>query len=130
MGNKIDIGALADTLAKELSSYTIKIAEGVKAAADETAKELLDNIKADAPERTGAYKKRMTIKTTRENSYEKVNTWYVKAPHYRLTHLLENEHLKRNGGYTKAYPHIEQNEEKAQQAFTERVEGIIKNGGK
>lgn len=126
----ISIEQMADAIIQELSSYTVEIAEEVKAAADETAKELLDNIKADAPEDTGAYKKHMAVKTTRENDFEKVNTWYVKAPYSGLPHLLERGHAKQNGGRTKAFPHIEKNEEKAQQAFTERVEGIVKNGGK
>lgn len=130
MGNKIDIGALVDTLAKELSSYTVDIAEEVKAAADETTNELLDNIRADAPKRKGKYRKAMAIKTTIENAFQKVNVWYVKKPYYRLQHLLEKGHAKRNGGRTQAFPHIEKNAEAAKQNFSVRVEGIIKNGGK
>lgn len=128
----ISIEQMADIIIQELSSYTVEIAEGVKAAVDETSQELLENIKADAPELTGDYKKAMKIKTTSEDFYEKKKTWFVdaKSGEYRLTHLLENGHAKRGGGRTKAFPHIEKNEEKAQQAFTERVEGIVKNGGK
>jgi hypothetical protein len=130
MGNAIDIDALADTIAKELSSYTVEVAEKVKAAADETAKELLENTRAAAPERKGKYKKAMAIKTTREGEFEKTNTWYVKAPHYRLAHLLEKGHAKRKGGRVPAFPHIERNAEAAKQSFSERVERAIKNGGK
>lgn len=130
MGNAINIGALADTIAKELSSYTVEVAEEVKAAADETAKELLDNTRAAAPKRKGKYKKAMAIKTTRDGQFQKTNTWYVKAPYYRLAHLLEKGHAKRNGGRTRAFPHIERNAEAAKQKFSERVERAIKNGGK
>lgn len=92
--------------------------------------ELFDNIQTDAPKRKGKYKKAMAVKTLWENFYGKVKVWYVKPPYYRLPHLLERGHAKRNGGRTQAFPHIEKNTEKAQKRFEDRVEEIIKNGGK
>lgn len=130
MGSTINIGALADSISKELSLYTVAVAEKVKAAADETAKELLNNTRAAAPKRKGKYKKAMAVKTTRDGQFQKTNTWYVKAPYYRLAHLLEKGHAKRNGGRTRSFPHIEQNAEAAKQKFSERVEGAIRSGGK
>lgn len=129
MGNKIDIGALAVTLAKELASYTLDVGEKVKRAADDVTKELLENIKSDAPKRTGDYKKAMKTKTERETDYSKLNRWYVdpKTGEYRLSHLLENPHKKRNGGTTRAFPHIGKNEEIAKAKFEERVKEVIQN---
>ncbi len=126
----INIDQLANQIAKELSEYTKEIAEGVKEAVDITSKELLKDIRADAPKRTGDYKKSLKTKTTREDFYDKTNTWYSKKPHYRLTHVLENGHAKRGGGRTKPHPHIAKNEEKAKQTFEERVRQVIENGGK
>lgn len=130
MANAINIGDIADTIARELSTYTQEIADGVKAAADTTAKELLNNTRADAPVRSGDYKKAMAIKTRHESNYEKRLTWYVKPPHYRLTHLLEKGHAKRGGGRVKAYPHVAKNEEKAIADFEDRVKEVIRNAGK
>lgn len=130
MANKIDIGELSNTIAKELSQYTVAVAESIKAAVDETGKELLANTRADAPKKKGKYKKAMAIKTVYEGQFEKRLRWYVKSPHYRLSHLLEKGHAKRGGGRVRAYPHIEKNEEIAKNNFSERVEGVIKNGGK
>lgn len=130
MANKVDIGGIADAIASELSGYTKEVAEGVKAAADETAEELLQNTRADAPVRYGKYKKAMAIKTRHESDYEKRVTWYVKSPHYRLSHLLEKGHAKRSGGRVRAYPHIENNEAKAKAKFEQRVKGVIQNAGK
>ena len=129
MANKINIGDLENTIAKELSQYTFEVAEGVKAVADETGKELLNNTRDDAPGK-GAYKKAMAIKTVYEGQFEKRIRWYVKKPHYRQAHLLEKGHAKRGGGRVRAYPHIEKNEGIAKKNFSERVEGVIKNGGK
>lgn len=126
----ISVDKLAAELANTLSAYTREIAEEVKEAVDTTAQELLDNIRADAPKRTGKYRKAMAVKTVSENTYERKKLWYVKSPHYRLQHLLERGHALRNGGRSRAYPHIAKNEEKARVAFEERVERIVKNGGK
>ena len=126
----INADQLAAELAKTLGAYTTEIAEEVKKAADETAAQLLSDIRSAAPKRKGKYRRAMAIKTTRDGPYERKKLWYVKAPYYRLQHLLERGHALRNGGRSKAYPHIEENEAKAKKAFTERVERIIKNGGK
>lgn len=82
----ISVDKLAAELANTLSAYTGEIAEEVKEAVDTTAQELLDNIRADAPKRTGKYKKAMAVKTVSENTYERKKLWYVKSPHYRLQH--------------------------------------------
>ena len=126
----ISVDKLAAELANALSAYTGEIAEEVKEAVDTTAQELLDNIRADAPKRTGKYRKAMAVKTVSENTYERKKLWYVKSPYYRLQHLLERGHALRNGGRSRAYPHIAKNEEKARVALEERVERIVKNGGK
>lgn len=130
MANKIDIGGLAATLAKELSEYTLEIAAGVKEAVTITGKELLKNTRKDAPSKTGGYKEDMAIKKIYDSNYGRRVRWYVKYPHYRLSHLLEKGHALKNGGRVRAYPHIDKNEEIAKKAFEERVKEVIKNGGK
>ena len=130
MANAIKIGDLANVIADTLSDYTEEVAEGVKAAADETMEELVANTKNDAPKRSGRYKKAIASRVSFENNFEKRVTWYVKKPYYALSHLLEKGHAKRNGGRVKAFPHIAKNEEKAKVAFEERVKEVIRNAGK
>ena len=130
MANAINIGDLANEIANTLSGYTENVAEGVKVAVDETMKELVADTKKDAPERSGRYKKAIASKVRFEDNYEKRVTWYVKKPFYALSHLLEKGHAKRGGGRVKAYPHIENNREKAEARFTERVKEVIRNAGK
>ncbi len=124
----ISIDKLAAEIADKLASYTGNIAEEVKEAAEETAQELLTGTQKDAPKRTGKYRKAMAVNTISENKYERRKLWYVKAPHYRLQHLLERGHALRDGGRSRAFPHIEKNAEKAEKDFTERVERILENG--
>ena len=130
MARAIKINDLADEIAKSLSGYTREVADGVKKSATDTMNELVADTKADAPVRYEKYKKAITSKVRHESEYEKRLTWYVKSPHYRLSHLLEKGHAKRGGGRVQAYPHIEQNREKAEKNFTERVKGVIGNAGK
>lgn len=124
----ISIDKLAAAIADTLASYTEEVADQVKDAVDDTAQELLANIRSDAPKRKGKYKRSMSLKVAYEDNYEKRVVWYVKSPHYRLQHLLERGHALRDGGRSRAFPHIEKNAEKAEKDFTERVERILENG--
>lgn len=128
--SNIQIGELAETIARNLTAYSKEVAEGVKEAVDETADELLNNTRADAPEESGKYKKAMRIKTAYESATEKRKVWYVAAPRHTLAHLLEDPHKTRSGGTTRAFPHIRKNAEKATKDFTQRVEEVIKNNGR
>lgn len=130
MGNAIKIGDLAGEISKTLSSYTENVADGVKEAATESMAELVKSTKADAPKRSGKYKKAISSKVMYESNYEKRLLWFVKAPYYRLSHLLEKGHAKRGGGRVKAYPHIEKNREQAVQGFENKVKEVIQNAGK
>lgn len=47
------------------------------------------------------------------------------AKHYRLTHLLEFGHAKQNGGRTRAFPHIAEVNDWAQEEVEKRMEGKI-----
>ena len=130
MSNGIQIGQLAEAIEKELTIYSEAITEGIKAAVDDVSEELLQNIRTDAPESSGKYKKAMRLKTVFEGPMEKRKRWYVASPRHTLAHLLENSHKTRNGGKTRAVPHIKENAEKAARDFESRVEEVIKNGGR
>ncbi len=129
MGRNIEIGELSGAIQKELMLYSDRVAAGVKQAVDDVSQELLKNTRADAPARSGKYKKAMRVKPVFENGSEKRVRWYVAAPRHTLSHLLEKPHRTKSGGTTRAFPHIEKNEKKAVKDFERRVEEVIKNGG-
>ncbi len=133
MNDSISIDELASELARTLGKYTEEVGTQVKVATDEVMSTLVKDTKRDAPKRTGRYRKYIAKKTLFEDKYEKRVVWYVKKPHYRLAHLLENPHnIVRNGvviGRSAPYPHIRQNEEKANKAFEEKLEEILNNAG-
>ena len=62
---KIDVGDLAETVAKELGGYSSRITEGLKDAVDEVSKECLRDVRRKSPKRTGAYRKGWRRKTVK-----------------------------------------------------------------
>ena len=126
----IQIGQLADAISKELTLYSEAITEGIKQVVDDVSEDLLQNTRAGAPEESGKYKRAISIKTVYESPTERRKRWFVKAPRHTLPHLLEKPHKTRNGGTSRAFPHIKENEEKAVKDFESKVEGVIKSGGR
>ena len=125
MGNAVDISKIADTIAEELASYTLEVADGVKQAATESMKELVADTRADAPVRYGKYKKAIKSKVSYDGPYERRLTWYVKSPYYRLSHLLENGHAKRGGGRVAGRTHIAPVEQKLIEEFEKAVKNAV-----
>lgn len=127
MSETVDIDGLSDAISDALRQYSDAIIDGVKKAEDVTAKECKSNLEADSPVgATGKYKNGWKVTVTKNTPLEKHTVIHNKE--YRLTHLLEDGHATRNGGRTRAFPHIKKNEEKANAAFEKRVEEVLQNG--
>ena len=130
MGNNIQIGELSDAVQRELTTYSKDITDGIKQVVNDVSGELLENTRKDAPKHSGKYKRAIRLKIMYESSDEKRVRWHVAAPRHTLSHLLENPHKTRNGGMSRAFPHIKKNEEKAVKDFETKVDEVIKNGGR
>lgn len=132
MAKTIKSDELVKVISDELRIYSTSVTEGMKKVNDECMKEFVSDTKRDAPKsktwRSGTFTKNITSKTTLDTPNKKVNTWYVKSPEYRLTHLIKNGHATRNGGRTKAKDFITSNYEKLEKEFQEGIEGVIKRG--
>lgn len=89
----------------ELATYTMK--DCVKKAGNTVKKET----QANAPVKSGRYKKSWAVKRQRETSTTLEMVVHSRN-RYQLTHLLEKGHAKRGGGRVKAIPHIGPAEEK------------------
>ena len=108
--SKTTVGNMAEAIMKELDEYSELASDSVKTAVKAAAKTVKTEISANAPVRTGKYKKSWTTKTTEENSSALHVTVHSKN-RYQIAHLLEHGHAKRNGGRVKAIPHIAPAEE-------------------
>lgn len=119
---------LAAAISGALEEYSDAVTKEVKEATDEIAKGCKKNLEADSPDgATHKYKKGWQVTVAENTAFSKHVVIHNKA--YRLTHLLENGHAKRNGGRTRAFPHIKKNEEAANKELEERAEEAIKNAG-
>ncbi len=103
--NKIKVDALASTVMKGLEEYASLAIDDMKSAVKKTANTVRKDIQSSAPVDTGKYKKSWAVKKTHEDSTTLQCTVYSKN-RYQIAHLLEKGHANRNGGRTKAYPHI------------------------
>ena len=125
---------LANALSEALQDYSDDIDAGVKKAVNKAARETAQEIKKHITfkSRTGDYVSHFALKDTSKGARSHSKTWYVKAPEYRLTALLEKGHAtprKGSGKQTKAYPHIEYGEKIAQSRLPELIKDVVKNNG-
>lgn len=101
---------LADLVMDGLREYSDLADTVMKKAVRKTATSVKKEISANAPVKSGRYKKSWTAKKTKENSHTLEMTVHSKD-RYQIAHLLEHGHAKRNGGRVAAIPHITPAEE-------------------
>lgn len=116
---------IAETLLSWADNEEKKFRQAIDEAADacnETAQQYLSRGNGV---RTGNYKQHFAIDRRQQTRHHYIAEWYVKAPEYRLTHLLENGHLTRNGtSRTKPVKHIKYGRKIAEQVLDERLKGL------
>lgn len=128
----VTVEELAAEVGKILDAYGEEVYKILDKAAKQTAKETNEEIKKNVEfrNRTGQYVRNFATKkwNTEAGTFRHHSTnyvWYVKAPYYRLTHLLEHGHATRNGGRTQAYPHIAKGEEYAKKRLDDLLEELL-----
>lgn len=112
---------LCDAVMEGLMEYASLTTDTVKDAVKVSAKTVKKEIQANAPQRTGRYKKSWTSKKTAENSNSMTVTVYSKD-RYQIAHLLEHGHAKRGGGRVAGKAHIAPAEEQGRKELLDRIE--------
>jgi len=125
---KIKIDQLAAEIAKGLAEYSQEVVEKVNISSEKIGKEAVKQLRQTSPKKTGKYAKSWTMTTEKAIGQPDLRIIHAKAPHYRLTHLLEHGHAKRGGGRVEGKPHIRPAEEMVIKEFVAEVEEAIKRG--
>ena len=121
------IDNMAAEIMKGLTEYADLATDEMKSAVKKAGKTVKDEIKANAPKKTGQYAASWTAKTTLETAHSLHLT--VHSPKkYQLAHLLEHGYAKRGGGRTKAQPHIALAEELGVKQLEKEIERNLRNG--
>lgn len=116
----IKIDQLTNEVMNELEKYRDLAAEDLKAAVKETGDDVKKDISANAPVRTGKYKKSWAVKKVSETS-ESIEVVVHSKNRYQIAHLLENGHAKRGGGRVRAIPHIKPAEAKGEKELVDKI---------
>ena len=124
----VSVDQLAAEIAKGLADYSQDVVEKVNASSEAVGKAAVKRLKQTSPKRYGKYAKSWTMKTEPEVGQPHKRIVHVKAPHYRLAHLLEYGHAKVGGGRVDGIPHIRPAEEMVIKEFMAEVEEAIKRG--
>ena len=124
----VKIDQLAAEIAKGLAEYSQDVVEKVNVSSEKVGKAAVKRLKQTSPKRYGNYAKSWAMKTEKEIGQPHKRIIHAKAPHYRLTHLLEHGHAKVGGGRVEGKPHIRPAEEMVIREFMAEVEEAIKRG--
>ena len=133
---RIHAGELGSAMEQALELYNQDVQDGIIRVTEGNMKELVKKTKATAPvgRRHGQFKKNITADYQELRRVKKLRgrtiraTWYVKAPDYRLTHLLVHGHATKDGGRTRANPFLQNALDSVLPKYEKEVEEVLKNG--
>lgn len=130
MNEFITADKLSETINKALTEYNENVVEGLKKQTKRAMKDLVTNTKADAPvgKRQKHYRDHITSGTLSDTKFGIEKVWYVRGSDYRLSHLLNNGHAKKNGGRVEGTNFIGKNVERIVDWYTPAIEEVIKRG--
>lgn len=129
MSNSIKPEDLQKTLNEYLENYVEDIAEGVEDTTNNITKEAVKEIKRKSPQGKGTRENPYWKGWTRQKGKVNRGRYTVKIhnkTNYQLTHLLEFGHATRNGGRTRAIPHIRPIEDKYNKLYEQKITTVIK----
>ena len=131
MSQLIHVDQLDSVVQQILEEYGEEVKADVVEVTEKVAKEAKDTVENAAPvgARKGKYKKNIDVKQTQDSALETQHTVYVKAPEYRLTHLLEFGHATADGtGRTKEIKHWQNGQDYVDQNFEKELRDKIERG--
>lgn len=108
---RVTVDQMADAIMDGLLEYAELATDTMKDCVKKAGNTVKKETQANAPVKSGRYKKSWAVKRQKETSTTLEMVVHSRN-RYQLTHLLEKGHAKRGGGRVKAMPHIGPAEEK------------------
>ena len=108
---RVTVDQMADAIRDGLLEYAELATDTMKDCVKKAGNTVRKETQANAPVKSGRYKKSWAVKRQKETSTTLEMVVHSRN-RYQLTHLLEKGHAKRGGGRVKAIPHIGPAEEK------------------
>lgn len=125
----IQINDLDAAISQTLTLYHEDVNEAIDAVTNQTLKAIVKKTKATAPKGVRKkYHKSIAGKRLKKDRNGSTYVWYVKAPDYRLTHLLVKPHATVDGGSTKPDPFLQNALDEALPKYAKEIEEALKNG--
>lgn len=124
---RVRIPELETAIAEILEEYGDDVAEGLRQAVLSVADIAKQEVKAEAPYRTGKYRRGWSV---RKDTADRFRTDAIihNRTRYQIAHLLEKGHAKRGGGRVEAIVHIAPAEQRAVKNLEEAVKRIAQDG--
>ena len=121
-----DLGAAIE---QELTIYGQGVTEAIGNAAHDAVKKLVRITRATAPVgHRGRFKRHISQKELVRTALRRSYVWFVRAPEYRLTHLLVHGHAKKDGGRTRGSKFLHNALDEVIPEYERKVEEAIRNG--
>lgn len=108
---RVTVDQMADAIMEGLLEYAELATDTMKDCVKKAGNTVKKETQANAPVKSGRYKKSWAVKRQKETSTTLEMVVHSRN-RYQLTHLLEKGHAKRGSGRVKAIPHIGPAEEK------------------
>lgn len=125
----VKVADLDVALRQTLTLWHEDVNEAIDKASETAVKKLAKRTKATAPKGArGNFKKNISSKLKKRNRNGITYVWYVKAPDYRLTHLLVKGHATRDGGRTRADPFLQNALDETLPEYENAIKEALQNG--
>ncbi len=118
---KTTVDKMADEIMKGLTEYLDVSTDTVKSAVKKASNTVKKEASANAPSRSGKYKKGFKVTKQKETANSLIMIVHNKD-RYQLAHLLEKGHAKRGGGRVRAIPHIGPAEEEGVKQLEQEIQ--------
>lgn len=129
VGKKTSINNLASEISDIMASYAGEASGMLKEEVEAAGKLGLKVVKEKAPKETGFYRRNLKLTRIFENSHAIRFIIHAENGSWRVAHLLEKGHAKRNGGRVQGHPHFEPAEREIENYLGRAVELRIKGKG-